>query len=330
MIKTERLRLEQYSGTDKEIYDMLKNWISDPAVQTEYGEPAYVTFRSVKELVKKYQTEPYRWAVWEMKSGECIGQIAFCKVWDDIHTAEIEYCIGQSFQGNGYAGEALKAVIDYAFTHTDFQRLEAFHRKANSKSGRVLVKSSMHPTDTAERFRRQGIYPENEVCYCIKAPEWKETNSKIQVEYRWTDGMDEDFHRFYLQTEAYYSSIVGGLKNRQAFVPYNLSESISDVIIASVNGIAVGCAGLKAYSDSDAEIKRVWVERRHRGNHIADEMMDRIERKARGLGFRRTILQTRPIMKEAVGLYLNRGYHQIENYPPYDQLDGAVCFAKVL
>ena len=101
MIKTERLRLEQYSGTDKEIYDMLKNWISDPAVQTEYGEPAYVTFRSVKELVKKYQTEPYRWVVWEMKSGECIGQIAFCKVWDDIHTAEIEYCIGQSFQGNG-------------------------------------------------------------------------------------------------------------------------------------------------------------------------------------------------------------------------------------
>ena len=174
MIKTERLQLKQYSGTDKEIHDMLKNWISDPAVQTEYGEPAYATFQSVKELVKMYQTEPYRWAVWEMKSGECIGQIAFCKVWDDIHTAEIEYCIGQSFQGNGYAGEALKAVIDYAFTQTDFERLEAFHRKANPKSVRVLMKSSMHLTDTVERFRRQGIHPENEICYCIKAPEWKE------------------------------------------------------------------------------------------------------------------------------------------------------------
>jgi len=152
----------------------------------------------------------------------------------------------------------------------------------------------------------------------------------MQVEYRWTDGNDKDFHRFYQKTEEYYSSIVGGLQNRQAFVPYNLSESISEVIIASVSGAAVGCAGLKAYSDSDAEIKRVWVDCNYRRKHIADEMMDRIERKAIELGFQRTILQTRPIMNDAVGLYLKRGYFQIENYPPYDQLEGAVCFAKIL
>ena len=330
MIETERLMLKHYSGTDKEIQDMLKNWISDSAVQTEYGEPIYDAFGSVKELVKKYRTESYRWAIWEKKSGECIGQIAFCKVWDEIHTAEIEYCIGQSFQGNGYAGEALKAVVDDTFRHTDFERLEAFHRKENPRSGRALMKSSMHPTETVERFRRQGIHPENEICYCITASEWKEMHGRMQVKYRWTDGKDEDFHRFYLETEAYYNSVVGGLENRRAFVPYNLSESVSDVIIACINGIAVGCAGLKFYSDSDAEIKRVWVERNFRRNHIADEMMDRIEEKARELGFRRTILQTRPIMKDAVGFYLKRGYCQIENYPPYDQLDGAVCFAKVL
>ena len=98
----------------------------------------------------------------------------------------------------------------------------------------------------------------------------------------------------------------------------------------SVNGTAVGCAGLKPYSDSDAEIKRVWVERNYRRNHIADELMNRVERKAMERGFQRTILQTRLIMKDAVGLYLKHGYCQIENYPPYDQLDGAVCFAKVL
>ena len=153
---------------------------------------------------------------------------------------------------------------------------------------------------------------------------------QIQVEYRWTDGKDKDFHRFYLETEAYYSRIAGGLQNRLAFVPYNLSDAISEVVIAGVGGTAVGCAGLKAYSESDAEIKRVWVDQSFRRNHIADEMMDRIEEKARELGFQRTILQTRPIMKDAVSLYLKRGYRRIENYPPYDQLEGAVCFAKVL
>ena len=152
----------------------------------------------------------------------------------------------------------------------------------------------------------------------------------MRVEYRWTNGGDKDFHRFYLKTEEYYNTIVGGLQNRRAFVPYNLSESVSEVIIANISGTAVGCAGLKAYSDSDAEIKRVWVERDYRRNHIAAEMMKRIEEKARELGFRRTILQTRLIMKDAVAFYHKQGYRQIDNYPPYDHMEGAVCFAKDL
>ena len=152
----------------------------------------------------------------------------------------------------------------------------------------------------------------------------------MKIDYIWTDGNNEDFQKFYLKTEEFYSSIVGGRKNREAFIPYNISESITDVLIASVEGAAVGCAGLKAYSDSDVEIKRVWVDPEFRGNHISTAMMDALEAKAVELGFRRAILQTRPQMEEAVHLYTKRGYELIENYPPYDKLDGAICFAKEL
>ena len=152
----------------------------------------------------------------------------------------------------------------------------------------------------------------------------------MKIDYRWTDGNDEDFRKFYLKTEEFYSSIVGGLKNREAFVPYNLSESISDVLIASVSGVAVGCAGLKAYSNSDVEIKRVWVDPESRGNHISSAMMDALEQRAAELGFGRAILQTRPQMEAAVHLYTKRGYELIDNYPPYDKLEGAICFAKRL
>ena len=151
-----------------------------------------------------------------------------------------------------------------------------------------------------------------------------------ELEFIWTDGNNEVFHKFYLETEDYYSSIVGGKKNREGFIPYNLSESISDVLLAYMDGIAVGCAGLKKYNDSDVEIKRVWVEPDYRGRHIATELMDRIEDKAREMKFKRAILQTRPIMKDAVGLYEKRGYMMIENYPPYDKLEGAVCMALKL
>jgi ribosomal protein S18 acetylase RimI-like enzyme len=33
---------------------------------------------------------------------------------------------------------------------------------------------------------------------------------------------------------------------------------------------------------------------------------------------------------DAVGLYEKLGYERIKNYPPYDTMDNAVCFAKNL
>ena len=151
-----------------------------------------------------------------------------------------------------------------------------------------------------------------------------------QIRYEWTDGADKDFQRFYLATEEFYSSIVGGEKNRKGFIPYNISQNIGIVVIAYIDDIAVGCAGLKSYSDTDAEIKRVWVEPVYRRRHIAVDMMQMIENKAKEQHFSRTILQTREAMTEAVSLYEKLGYYRISNYPPYDRLEGAICYAKDL
>lgn len=122
-----------------------------------------------------------------------------------------------------------------------------------------------------------------------------------QIEYGWTNGKNEDFQRFYLITEEYYCNIVGGIKNRSSFVPYNISDSIRDVAIAYYDGIAIGCAGLKRYSDNDIEVKRVWVEPGYRGRHIAADLMEMLENRAKQQGFQR-----------------------------YDKLEGAICFAKDL
>ena len=151
-----------------------------------------------------------------------------------------------------------------------------------------------------------------------------------QIRFKWTDGSNEDFQRFYLAIEEFYSSIVGGEKNRKGFISYNISQNIGIVVIAYIGNIAVGCAGLKSYSDTDVEIKRVWVEPNYRRRHIAADMMQIIENKAREQHFTRAILQTRVAMTEAVSLYEKLGYYRIENYPPYDKLDGAVCYAKDL
>ncbi len=173
--ETSRLICRRFSVYDYK--DMYKNWASDPRIQFEYGEPVYSTVSDVKTLLNTYidsysTPDYYRWAIIEKESNVNIGQIAFCKVYSDCSTAEIEYCIGQPFWGKGYAGEALSGLIDYAFKNTDFIKLEAYHRIENVKSGRVLEKSPMHITDNVERFIRKNTQPIGEICYCIVSNEY--------------------------------------------------------------------------------------------------------------------------------------------------------------
>lgn len=168
---TQRLRLRPFRIEDSD--SMLENWIADPTIQHEYGEPVYATPKEVTALLERWisqysQPDFYRWAIIETATGTCIGQIAFCRVYSEEATAEIEYCIGQSRWGRGYANEALSAVIDLAFGQTGFTKLEAYHRTENIKSGRVLEKSSMYRTDTVLRFTKAGMEPHGEVCYCIE------------------------------------------------------------------------------------------------------------------------------------------------------------------
>ncbi len=152
----------------------------------------------------------------------------------------------------------------------------------------------------------------------------------MEFRYVWTDGNDAAFQHFYRITEDYYNALVGGENNRRSFMPYNLSEMVEAVLIVRFGEKPVACAGYKRYSETDAEIKRVWVEPEYRGRHIAAEMMRMLEERIAVQGFERAILQTRESMTAAVRLYLGLDYRKIENYPPYDKLDGAVCFAKKL
>lgn len=170
-IETPRLTLRRFTYDD--IPDMLMNWIANIKVQREYGEPTYDSPDEVRELLNKWigrygDDDFYRWAIVLKERDENIGQIAFCRVYSELETAEIEYCIGEDFWGRGYASEALNAVIDFSFRGPKFNKLEAFHRAANPRSGRVLQKTVMKQVDTVRRFEMTGSKPEGDVCYAIE------------------------------------------------------------------------------------------------------------------------------------------------------------------
>lgn len=179
-IESERLILRKFVYSD--IPHMLKNWIANPAVQNEYGEPACKTVDEVHELLSKWianynNDDFYRWAILLKENDENIGQIAYCKVYTEIETAEIEYCIGENYTGKGYATEALNAVIDFSLKKPKFYKLEAFHRIVNSRSGRVLQKTIMKKVETVRRFEIENIKLDDDICYGIISDDY----NNIQV-----------------------------------------------------------------------------------------------------------------------------------------------------
>jgi len=164
-IETPRLVLRKFCIYDAE--DML-----EPTIQGNYDEPTYSTLEGITKLIDKwlYQYsigDYYRWAIIETNNNKCIGQIAFCRIYSQYKTAEIEYCIGRKFWGHGYAMEALNAVIKYSFQNTDFEILEAYHIVENKNSGRVLQKSNMKIVSNVRRFEESNEESTGKVCYSI-------------------------------------------------------------------------------------------------------------------------------------------------------------------
>jgi len=111
---------------------------------------------------------------------------------------------------------------------------------------------------------------------------------------------------------------------------YNHIIDINTVVIAYSNGMPAGCGCFKKYSDTDAEIKRMFVKSAKRGRGIAYKILSELELWAKEHGFTHTILETGDKQHEAVGLYQKIGYAITENYSQYSDLATSICMRKEL
>ena len=179
-IETQRLLLRKFDYTDAD--DMLKYWVSDPAIQSMYCEPVYATQAEVKNLLGKYidsyqNGDSYRWAVILKDTGECIGQIAYFLVDCNNHFAEIEYCIGSKFQRNGYATEATRAVIKYGFEAINLHKVQICHNSINKASEKVIKKCGfVYEGTLRDFFYMDGVYADR-LYYSVLRDEWNNTGT---------------------------------------------------------------------------------------------------------------------------------------------------------
>jgi len=103
-----------------------------------------------------------------------------------------------------------------------------------------------------------------------------------------------------------------------------------EVFVARIDGVALGMAALVSRGDGSAELKRLFVDDRARGQRLAGGLLDAIEAHARDAGVGVIQLETGPQSFAALALYDRHGYRRIPNFGPYVGDEFSVCMEKAL
>ena len=92
---------------------------------------------------------------------------------------------------------------------------------------------------------------------------------------------------------------------------------------------SLGCGGMRRFAEGVAEMKRLYVVPAARGKGVGDALARRIIVEARGLGYRKLVLDTLPQMKAAQALYRELGFREIASYR-HNPVGGTLYFELTL
>ena len=162
-LETHRLLLRPFRKEDAE--DMYRNWASDPEVTRYLTWPAHSSVEATRGLmdywIPQYENGGFfNWAIVLKETGAVIGSIAVVRLEEPIGEAEIGYCLGRAFWGQGLMPEALRTVMDYLFDTVGVNRVMAGHDIRNPNSGKVMQKAGMQKEGIHRQAGRnnQGLF----------------------------------------------------------------------------------------------------------------------------------------------------------------------------
>jgi ribosomal-protein-alanine N-acetyltransferase len=144
ILETERLHLRPITIEDLDHYIALAG---DPDVMRFIGTQGALTPEQSRERVE-FMLDHWRqhgfgmWSVFRKADGVFVGRCGF-RYLDNTTEIELGYTLGKVHWGQGYATEASRAVLRYAFEVMKLKRLVAIADPANTASVNVMRKVGM-------------------------------------------------------------------------------------------------------------------------------------------------------------------------------------------
>jgi RimJ/RimL family protein N-acetyltransferase len=164
-IQTERLLLRRSVPEDAETISAYR---SDPTVNAQQGwdrTDVDSVRADIAEMSRRSPGEPGGWVqytVEDLASGRIVGDVGLALADPEPNVIKVGYTIAPEFQGSGYATEAIRALVDYAFDTLGADAVRAHASASNAPSIRVAEKVGMHLIE--KRAYRDG----GEVWYGVR------------------------------------------------------------------------------------------------------------------------------------------------------------------
>jgi GNAT superfamily N-acetyltransferase len=102
------------------------------------------------------------------------------------------------------------------------------------------------------------------------------------------------------------------------------------LLVAEVDGVAVGCGAWRVHAPGVVEVKRMYVAPHARRRGVAETVLARLEATAAAAGHGRAVLNSGNKQPEALALYARAGYTPVAGYGVYADAPGAVFLGKQL
>ncbi|WP_262406002.1 GNAT family N-acetyltransferase [Protaetiibacter sp. SSC-01] len=110
--------------------------------------------------------------------------------------------------------------------------------------------------------------------------------------------------------------------------PARFTEPAGVFLVVDDEGSPVGCGGIRMLDADRAEVKHLYLRDAVRGRGWGRLLLAELERRARELGARESVLDTNVALEAAGSLYRSSGYVEI---PPYnDNPNATTWFRKEL
>jgi ribosomal protein S18 acetylase RimI-like enzyme len=114
----------------------------------------------------------------------------------------------------------------------------------------------------------------------------------------------------------YYEAVSVLVRDDRAAFEQEYFADGSGIWLATVDGSIVGCIGLHRLPNlqDGAEIKRLYVHPKDRGQGIAEALLDALEAYAAEHGYRALYLDSKSDLLTAIRFYQRHGYSRCERY----------------